>query len=716
MTISSSGEDWRSRFGRLGVRLQERLALGEGEIRAFFEDSPVRFVEAYAVAEPGEAVLAADSLGYPVVLKALIPGVIHKSDHNLVRVGLTDARAVTSAATELIAISAAHSQSGGAVALSVQRQESGVEIAVGLRRDPLGPMVMVAAGGTQIELVNDTAIRMAPIDRTIAAEMLRSLRLWPLLNSYRGSEPVDLSSILDLIVNLGQLALDVPEIAELDLNPIIVGHKGCVAVDGACVLGAPGVLEPAEPEPDSATLSKMMAARRIAVIGGTSNPLKSGALLLRYLKRHGFDGDLAVVNPGGTSVDGVPAYRSLSEIPHTIDLACILAPASVVPEIVEQCAQAGVSAGIIYSSGFAEAGPAGLALQQQVLHRAADRFRFIGPNSIGMASTRDHFFATFGMALEREVTPGSVGFVSQSGAIATSLLSRAPEFGISFSRWMTAGNEADLGVADCIANLAEDTETRAICMFLEVVRRPKAFRAACQVALASQKPILILKTGRSEAGRQAAASHTAALTGSDAAYDAFLADCGTLRVERLSELFVKAAALLWTGPISGRKVGLLTMSGGIASVVADECAKSGLDLPILSDEVQQQLRAILPAFAAVRNPIDVTAVGISKPKLVREALDILRNSKEVDMVLVQLTTNADPSAEIMAADLVAASQEDGPPVLVGRLGANDLAPRAMTVYRKAGMPIFAWPDQLVQAASAATDYGSLVTARRKREA
>jgi len=310
------------------------------------------------------------------------------------------------------------------------------------------------------------------------------------------------------------------------------------------------------------------------------------------------------------------------------------------------------------------------------------------------------------MALEGVIQPpGPVGLVSQSGAIASSLISRSHEFGIGFSHWISGGNEADLGVADYIDYLVDDPDTRVICLFLEVVRRPEAFAAACARAQAAGKPIVALKTGRSEAGRAAAASHTGAMTGSDRAYEAYLERCGATRVADLPSMLAAAQGLLMAGPVPGPRVGIISMSGGACSLLADACQDAGLAVPRLPEAAQAALRELLPEFGGVRNPVDVTAQGIGSPELVLATLQQVRSSGAVDVVLVQLSTNADPAAERMARDLVGAAREPGVPFLVGRLGSPALAPRALATYSEAGMHVFTWPDHLVQAARACVSQG-----------
>lgn len=691
----------------VGVDVRRELAAGRvevGEATARLLLGPlVPFGATASTRTVDEAVAAAAGIGYPVVVKALLDDVLHKSEHGLVVTGCGDDAAVR-VAGELL-LERARAAGAGTPELSVQAQLTGVELAVGARQTELGPVVVVAAGGTLIELLDDSAIAMAPVTRERAEAMVASLRAATLLGGYRGGEHADVAGLVDLVVAVGDLVAAVPEIAEMDLNPVFVGPDGPFAADARCVLSQPEPVDLVSPGPATrAAVRSLLEPRRVAVVGASLDERKVGGLVLRYLRKHGWKGEIVAVNPKPFDLDGVTSAPSIGAIEGPVDLACIAVPGPYVEGVIRECVDAGVPAGIVYASGFGEAGGDGVAAEQALVAAGGDGFRFVGPNSIGVATPGAGLVPTFGMAFERDEIPaGPVAFVSQSGAIATSLISRADEFGLGFSHWISTGNEADLGVADYVDFLADDPATRVICLFLEVVRRPAAFAAACARARAAGKPIVAVKTGRSEVGRAAAASHTGAITGSDVTYAAFLEQCGVVRVPDLGTLFGAAQGLLSIGPVAGRRVAVISMSGGACSMLADAASDAGLEVPELPAETQAELRANLPEFAALRNPVDVTAVGIGAPELVHRTLTAVRNSGAVDVVLLQLSTNADPAAAVMARDLIAARDEPGAPFLVGRLGSPEIAPEAIDTYRAAGMHVYSWPEQLVRAARACVD-------------
>lgn len=691
-------------------QIRDRLAAGdllldEFATRSVLSLGPIRFGPEISVLSSAEAASAAAEFGFPVVLKANVPSVVHKSDLSLVRVGLADRAAVVAAGADILN---RVRDKGGVQApkLSVQRQLAGVEVVVGIRRDPLGPMCAFGAGGTLVELLRDVVVLPAPCTRQQVKDELATLRLWSLLTGYRGRPPAKIESLVDLIVNVSELAVSVPEISELDLNPVFVSDGEALVADARMFLAVPS--EPAAPRRAQPDLRPLFRPRRIAVIGSVANPKSLGGLLARYLRSNGFEGDLVAVNPKGIGNADIRGFHSLAEVPDSVDLACIMTPAESVEGAVSACISARVPVGIVFSAGFAESGPDGDALQSRIKAVAGDRFRFVGPNTIGIGSPVNRLFATFGMAMESaNVAPGKVGFVSQSGAIASSMVSRSYEFDLAFSHWISTGNEADLDVVDFVQHLVDDPQTSVIALFLEVIRRPNDFAEACRAAIAAGKAVVAFKSGRSEAGRLAAASHTGAIAGSDASYGAFLKDCGVIRVGHLSELFTASQGLLLAGGLAGNRAAIITMSGGIASLLADACSEAGFQVPDLPGDVKMSLREIVPRFGGVSNPIDVTAEGITRPEMMREVIRLVRSSGAVDVVLIQLTTNADPGASQMAADIIEAQRSPGPPMLIARLGSPALAPVAVKAYRDAGLHVFTWPESLVQAAAACLAFGRM---------
>jgi acyl-CoA synthetase (NDP forming) len=702
-TSAAFADRCRQVRARLAERLPATSRLGEAELRELLAEL-IDFGPAVNCSDVSGAVQAAETLGFPVVLKLLEPGVLHKTELGLVEVGLTSGEEVARAADRML-----RRRDSGVTrpAFSVQSQLNGTEMAIGLRRDGLGAVCMVGAGGTLIEVRHDVAFLMAPVTEAEAAAALGGLNIAPVLNGYRGRARADVESLARLVARVAELALAIPEIVELDLNPVIVGPSGCAAAD------ASAIVQPASNDPDDtdfADLEPMLSPRRIAVMGASTDTAKAGGSIVRYLRKHGYAGEVIAVNPAGLAVDGAPAVSRLDQIADPVDLACIAVPAHATSAALQDCADQRVPAAIVYAAGYAETGPDGQAAQQELLHAAGGKVRLLGPNSMGVAVPAARVFATFGTALEvDDFVSGPVAFISQSGALANSLFSRSREYGIGFSHWISVGNEADLGVEDFLAHLATDDSCRVICMFLETIRRPAAFAEAARRARAAGKPVIVLKAGRTEAGSASAASHTGALSGSDVSYAAFFDKHHVIRVTDLEDLFIASQGVLMGGPSAGRRMGIVSMSGGACSIVADACISAGLEVPVLDEQTQSQLRRIVPSFGAVSNPVDVTAAGIWQPGMVSAAVSVLLDCTAVDAVLVQLSTNADPGAQAMAAELTGLWRSAAKPLLVGRIGAKALAPHAMDIYEAAGLHIFEWPEHLVRAAETTVAFGASST-------
>ena len=684
--------------------------LGEQEARSWLKHV-VPFSEALSCTDLDGALESAGRLGYPVVAKIMGPSILHKAELGLVRTDIRGPAELELAWRDLDTRAIeARLQSWS---ISIQPMLAGFEIGVGIRRDALGAVCTVAAGGPLIEIVQDMAAGLAPLDLKQATELIKSLRMSKVLEGYREHPPADLPALASLVTTISELADQVHEIAELDLNPVFVNRDGCRVADASCVL-APA------PEPVAKVLSsgltRLLKPRRVAVIGGTNDERKVGGMILKYLSKHKFGGEVVSVNTRNDSNGDFSSVRTLAEIEGSVDLACIAVPASRVEQVIGECVRKEIGAAIVYSSGFAETGPEGVEAQFRLGLVAGDKLRILGPNSMGLVVPRDNLYATFGMASEREAISGHVGLISQSGAIASSLVSRSKEFGLGFSHWISVGNEADLSLEDFVNELASDDSCRVICLFVETIRHPSAFAVAMEKALRSEKPVLVVKAGLSEAGSAAAASHTGAMTSSDLIYDAFFDRHGVMRVPDLEALMVSAQGVLSAGAVGGPRVGIISMSGGACSLIADACSIVDLSVPTFDEEVQFRLAQVLPPFASTKNPVDVTAAGIQHPNMVREALSILRQSGEVDLILIQLSTNADPAAAEIASDLVEErSGGKGVPFIVGRLGSVDLAPRAMQIYEDAGMHVFTWPEQLVRAAAASVAFGSILARARHKE-
>ena len=388
----------------------------------------------------------------------------------------------------------------------------------------------------------------------------------------------------------------------------------------------------------------------VALVGASSNPKKNTGRPLRYLRQHGYRGQIFPINPNASEIDGIRAYASLADLPQQVEHAFIMVGAEAVAEAVRDCAAAGVRCATILSDGFGELGAEGRARERAVLDAArAGGVRLLGPNSIGVVTT-DGFACSANAALAMpELPQGGYGFISQSGSMIGALLSHGAARGIGFRSVVSVGNEIDLTVGEIGEAMLEDPRCTAILLFLEAIRDRAALARLAHRAEVAGKPILAYKLGRSKAGQALAASHTGALSGDDAVVDAVLAHLGIARVRILEALYEAPPLFLGSGPARGRRVAVVTTTGGGGAMVVDAMASIGLemapDLPVV--------QGILEAHGVPgggHGLIDLTLAG-TRPELVREVLEALVQSPEVDAVTMVIGSSSQFHPELAVAPL-----------------------------------------------------------------
>jgi acyl-CoA synthetase (NDP forming) len=390
-------------------------------------------------------------------------------------------------------------------------------------------------------------------------------------------------------------------------------------------------------------LEAIFQPRSIAIIGASQDATKIGGRPVHLLRRFGYPGTILPVNPRATEVQGLPAYPSVDALPQVPDLAIIAVAAEAAPDALEACAAKGVRAAVIFSSGFSELGAEGEAMQDRLRDTARRTgIRVLGPNCLGALSIAEKSIATFSIVLEDSLPPaGPLGIISQSGNLGSFTALLARERGIGISRFMTTGNECDVDVADGIAWLARDPATKVILCCLETCRDAPRLIAAFEDARQAGKPVVVLKIGASEAGQAAAASHTGALAGSDAVFDAVFRRAGVWRVrsvEQLLDLGHAAAVLGLERLPKGPRTVLLTASGGFGVLLADAASAAGLELPALSADTQRRILDVVP-YASARNPVDATAQMGSRPEILAGILSAILEDEQCDALLLLLSSS-----------------------------------------------------------------------------
>ncbi|HYW92041.1 MAG TPA: acetate--CoA ligase family protein [Gammaproteobacteria bacterium] len=381
-------------------------------------------------------------------------------------------------------------------------------------------------------------------------------------------------------------------------------------------------------------LRALFQPRSVAVIGASSNPQKIGGIPVQLLQKYGFAGDVYPVNPRHESIQGLRAWASVQDIEKPPELAIVAVPAAGVYEAIGQCGRAGVKSAVVFSSGFAEVGDEGAVQQEQLRELGRSHgVRILGPNCLGVINTRIGLVGTFSPAVVSSIaSPGRIGIVSQSGAFGMYAYCMARERGIAIGDWIATGNEADIEFADCLAYMARDENTDVVLGYMEGCRDGEKLKAALALAAENRKPVVIVKVGVSSIGGEAARSHTAALAGSDATFDALFRQYNVCRASSIEEAFDITYAAAQGETRVSRNLGLITVSGGAGILMADEASRQGLCIPELPADAQARIRDVVP-FAAPRNPVDATGQVASDMGLYEKIIDHALSANVFDTVV-----------------------------------------------------------------------------------
>jgi acetyltransferase len=438
-------------------------------------------------------------------------------------------------------------------------------------------------------------------------------------------------------------------------------------------------------------LQSFFTPATVAVVGATDREGSVGRTVLANLLSGSFHGPVYAINPGRKAVLGIPCYPKITEVPETVDLAVIVTPAPTVPDVIRECVAASVASAIVISAGFKEKGPDGAQLEQRIqAELRGNRMRVVGPNCLGMMNPRLGLNATFARDIAR---PGKVAFLSQSGALLTAILDWSSREQVGFSAIVSTGSMLDVGWGDLISFFGEDAQTQSIVLYMESVGDARSFLSAAR-SVALNKPIIVIKAGRSEAASKAAASHTGALTGSDEVFDAALRRCGVLRVQSISELFSMAEVLGKQPRPRGPRLTILTNAGGPAVLATDALLADGGVLAALSQESAQALGEFLPSHWSHGNPIDI--LGDADPDRYARALDIAARDANSDGLLVILAPQGMTDPANVAERLKAHATVAGKPVLASWMGGTSAA-EGEAILNGAGIPTFAYPDAAARA-------------------
>ncbi|MBN1591302.1 MAG: bifunctional acetate--CoA ligase family protein/GNAT family N-acetyltransferase [Pirellulales bacterium] len=439
-------------------------------------------------------------------------------------------------------------------------------------------------------------------------------------------------------------------------------------------------------------LDKIFAPKRVAVIGASDTPTSVGYTVLKNLIGSGFRGVVYPVNPKRESVQGIQAFRDIESLPHPPDLAVVCTPSKTVPGIVRCCGEAGTRGMIIISAGFREIGVEGKELESAV-REEQQKFkgmRIIGPNCLGLIVPGIHLNASFAADTPKA---GHIGFISQSGALCTSVLDWAMEEGIGFSYFVSVGNMLDVSMGDLIDYFGTQTDTQSIILYIESISEAREFMSAAR-AFARTKPIVAFKAGRFAESAQAAASHTGAMAGVDAVYEAVFQRAGIVRIFEVDDMFDCAELLARQRPPKGDRLGIITNAGGPGVMTTDALIARDGKMAALADETVEQLNAVLPPFWSHGNPVDV--LGDAPPERFAKALEVMAKDKGVDALLVILTPQAMTDATGTAQAVAQVAKKTRKPILAAWMGGL-MVREGVQLLNDSGIPTYTTPEKAIRA-------------------
>ena len=586
------------------------------------------------------AALQAAKIDFPVVLKACGPRLFHKTEVGGVVLNLRSSDQVREAGERLMKID-------GCQELLVQEMISGDrELVCGFTRDEqFGPCVMFGFGGIFTELINDAVFRIAPLSTGDALEMAKELRTQKLISLFRGQAAVDMEMLSKILVALGEIALQFEKVIQIDINPLKSRPDGkLVAVDALVVLQEqPGsILEQhTEQKPRVIANSKkkedltpFFEPESVVIVGASAVPGKPGHEVIRNIQANEYSGKLFLVNPKAGEILSLPVHSSIERLPEKPDLAVIILPAAICPQALRDCAEKGIKHAVISAGGFAEVDDSGAQTQQALIEIIRDSgIRIIGPNTAGHTSTPHHFTSTF-FPLGR-IRPGRVSYITQTGNFCTHTMKyilTAEHFGVS--RVIGLGNAIDIDESDALEYLSADPKTDAIVVYLESFKQPRRFFELAR-AVTRKKPVIMLKSGSTEAGKHAAVAHTAAMAAEDRLVDGMLRQAGVIRIWDYTHLILAGKALSMAPLPKGNRVSFLAPSGAMLVVLSDLCTRLGLEIPALEPRNLQRIQEISPPFIRMRNPVDIWAAASTKGVEFgyREGMEAVLKDPNIDAVV-----------------------------------------------------------------------------------
>src|SRR4051812_5285591 len=570
--------------------------------------------EAYGIAVPKEGVVnsaaeaskLAGSMGFPVVMKIVSPDILHKTEAGGVIVGVKNADEAATAYETIIANAKKYKADAKIVGVQVQQMiKGGTEVIVGaITDDSFGKLVAFGLGGVLVEVLKDVTFRLAPATQEDAASMLDGIQAAEMLKGVRGGDAVNREALQTTIVRVSQLVSDFPEISELDLNPVFASKDSAIAADVRIVVNfTPKAPRFRPDEKDVVTsMNRIMKPKAVAVIGASDQAGKIGNSVMKNLINGGYKGKIYPITPKGGEVMGLTAYKSVKDVPGDIDTAVFAIPEPLVAGALKECGEKKIAGAILIPSGFGETGNIKGQEELQKIGREYN-IRLMGPNIYGFYYTPSNLCATFCTAYDYK---GTTALSSQSGGIGMAIIgySRSAKMGVSAI--VGLGNKSDIDEDDLLLFFEQDENTKVIAQHCEDLKDGRAFAEVAK-RVSKNKPVIVLKAGRTAMGAAAASSHTGALAGNDKIYEDVLRQSGVIRANSLRQMLELSRGVPILPTPKGENVVIITGAGGSGVLLSDACVDNGLTLlKPMPDDLDAAFRKFIPPFGAAGNPVDIT--------------------------------------------------------------------------------------------------------------
>lgn len=579
-----------------------RSALTEAEAKQVLQNYRIPVVSEKINNNINELKSKADEIVYPVVLKGLGSKLTHKTEKGLVKLNIKNMEDLQTAAT-YIKDAAGEDLEGFLLQPMLEGKR---EFVAGLFFDPqFGPVIMFGLGGIFTEAVGDVVFRIAPLDAREAESMISELHARKLLGNFRGEKAPDIEALAKVLVGLSEIAMTIPEIKEIDINPLLVSPSGKItAVDALIILGERKQQKIKHIPVDPRDLGNLFYPRSIAFVGASAEISKWGQLMFTNVVAGNFQGNVYLVNPKGGEIAGRKVFKSVTEIPDPVDLAVITIPAGRVMPVIDELKQKGIKNVLLISSGFAETGSEGKILEEDLMKKAREAgILILGPNTMGICNPHISLYCT-----GTHVRPkaGDTILVSQSGNMGTQLLAFAEEEAIGIRAFSGSGNESMITIEDYMEAFEVDDMTKTVVMYIESIKNGRRFFESA-MRVGRKKPIIALKGGRTQAGASAAASHTGAMASDVKVYEAACKQAGVVQAQQPMDLLDLSAAFSSLPLPKGNRVAIVTLGGGWGVVASDLCTENGLVVQPLSDRIIEKINHWLPPFWSHANPVDLVA-------------------------------------------------------------------------------------------------------------